>query len=76
MSRGRKLSQSHQNHQHRIPGQLKLIMTIGPLLNVVGVSARQDALDPRVHAVLAGPARRRGRGSDCVKAGSLGRRGP
>jgi hypothetical protein len=55
--RGRR-HQSRQYHQHRIPGQLMLIMKLGPLpgRNETEIPLRQNALDPGFHDVLAGPA--------------------
>src|SRR6185295_14515214 len=43
-ARARNAGQSHRHHQHRIPGQLMLIMAIGPL---------PDALKPGIHGVRA-----------------------
>jgi hypothetical protein len=57
--RGRQ-RQSHQNHQHRMPGQLVLIMPIGPLADgsrthwIRGFTALEragSALDPGFHCV-------------------------
>jgi hypothetical protein len=51
----RNTSQSHQHHQHRSPGQLKLIMKIGPLPDACrtqwnrGFTALGRALDPGFH---------------------------
>jgi hypothetical protein len=42
VARARNLSQSHQHHQNRSPGQLVLITTIGPL---------PDAMHPGFHCV-------------------------
>ena len=44
VARARNTSQSHQHHQHRVPGQLELIMMIGPL---------PDAMKPGFHCVRA-----------------------
>jgi hypothetical protein len=41
--RVRSVSQSHQHHQQRIPGQLEFIMMTGPL---------PDAMKPGTHCVL------------------------
>jgi hypothetical protein len=43
----------HQHHQHRIPAQLMLIVTIGPLPDALkpGNSLRWNALDPGFHGV-------------------------
>jgi hypothetical protein len=43
-ARAQSASQSRQHHQHRIPGQLMLIMTIGPLPDACRRTKTGDSL--------------------------------